>query len=164
MLSWCLLFKPSNKRVFKEHSQLFMPVKRLWIHVPCSCLTGQCVAFELICCAGRSLVGCGDEGIRLLYHSPAHAASQGARIHANAGLAQTFSSFGPVEPRNIRETDQPFPEPALFLLNPDGEVVIIDYSNSPFARPDLRILVEGMSHVTSPVIYKSLEDMVRLSS
>lgn len=47
------------------------------------------------------------------------------------------------EPRNIRETDQPFPEPALFLLNPDGEVVIIDYSNSPFARPDLRILVEG---------------------
>ena len=48
------------------------------------------------------------------------------------------------EPRNIRETDQPFPEPALFLLNPDGEVVIIDYSNSPFARPDLRILVEGM--------------------
>ncbi len=47
------------------------------------------------------------------------------------------------EPRNIRETDQPFPEPALFLLNPDGEVIIIDYSNSPFARPDLRILVEG---------------------
>ena len=49
-----------------------------------------------------------------------------------------------LEPRNVRETDQPFPEPALFLLNPDGEVVIIDYSNSPFARPDLRILVEGM--------------------
>ena len=49
------------------------------------------------------------------------------------------------EPRNPRETDQPFPEPALFLLNPDGEVIIIDYSNSPFARPDLRILVEGNS-------------------
>ena len=52
------------------------------------------------------------------------------------------------EPRNIRETDQPFPEPALFLLNPDGEVVVIDYSNSPFARPDLRILVEGGSLLT----------------
>ena len=52
------------------------------------------------------------------------------------------------EPRNIRETDQPFPEPALFLLNPDGEVVVIDYSNSPFARPDLRILVEGASLLT----------------
>ena len=33
--------------------------------------------------------------------------------------------------------------PGLFLLNPDGELVIIDYSNSPFARPDLRILIEG---------------------
>ncbi|CAL5220616.1 g2658 [Coccomyxa viridis] len=51
------------------------------------------------------------------------------------------------EPRNIRETDQPFPEPALFLLNPDGEVVVIDYSNSPFARPDLRILVEGIRYI-----------------
>ncbi|EIE18663.1 hypothetical protein COCSUDRAFT_45149 [Coccomyxa subellipsoidea C-169] len=51
------------------------------------------------------------------------------------------------EPRNPRETDQPFPEPALFLLNPDGEVIIIDYSNSPFARPDLRILVEGIRYI-----------------
>ena len=85
-------------------------------------------------------------------------------IVQNAGLAETFSSSGPVEPRNIRETDQPFPEPALFLLNPDGEVVIIDYSNSPFARPDLRILVEGMPHMTSSVIHDLLDDMVRLSS
>lgn len=46
-------------------------------------------------------------------------------------------------PRNFRETEMPFPEPALFLLNPDGELQIVDYSNSPFARPDLRILVEG---------------------
>ncbi|KAK9904869.1 hypothetical protein WJX75_004327 [Coccomyxa subellipsoidea] len=51
------------------------------------------------------------------------------------------------EPRNPRETDQPFPEPALFLINPDGEVIIIDYSNSPFARPDLRILVEGIRYI-----------------
>lgn len=29
------------------------------------------------------------------------------------------------------------------MLNPDGELQIIDYSNSPFARPDMRILVEG---------------------
>jgi len=45
--------------------------------------------------------------------------------------------------RSKREADHPFPEPALFVLNPDGELQIIDYSNSPFARPDLRILVEG---------------------
>ena len=29
------------------------------------------------------------------------------------------------------------------MLNPDGQLVIIDYSNSPFSRPDLRILIEG---------------------
>lgn len=46
-------------------------------------------------------------------------------------------------PRNLRETDRPFPEPALFFLNPDGEVHAVDISNSPFARPDLRILLEG---------------------
>jgi len=48
--------------------------------------------------------------------------------------------------RSKREADHPFPEPALFVLNPDGELQIIDYSNSPFARPDLRILVEGALH------------------
>ena len=65
------------------------------------------------------------------------------------------AAFPCPEPRNIRETDQPFPEPALFLLNPDGEVVIIDYSNSPFARPDLRILVEG-TLLTSTSSYVTL--------
>jgi hypothetical protein len=56
------------------------------------------------------------------------------------------------EPRNPRETDHPFPEPALFLLNPDGELIIIDYSNSPFARPDLRILVEGAPFFLTPMV------------
>jgi hypothetical protein len=54
-------------------------------------------------------------------------------------------------PRNIRETDKEFPEPGLLLLNPDGELVIVDYSNSPFARPDLRILVEGTACSLAPV-------------
>ncbi|KAK9837331.1 hypothetical protein WJX81_006697 [Elliptochloris bilobata] len=51
------------------------------------------------------------------------------------------------EPRSKREADHPFPEPALFVLNPDGELQIIDYSNSPFARPDLRILAEGIRFI-----------------
>ena len=46
-------------------------------------------------------------------------------------------------PRNIRETEHPFPEPALFLINPEGQVQVAEYSNSPFVRPDLRILIEG---------------------
>ena len=85
--------------------------------------------------------------------------------------------------RNPRETDRPFPEPALFVVNPQvlfvrryccktvfpfahatcarmrritstqaetrllvhaqGNLHIVDYSNSPFARPDIRILIEG---------------------
>lgn len=46
-------------------------------------------------------------------------------------------------PRNIRETEHPFPEPAMFLINPEGQVQIAEYSNSPFCRPDLRIMIEG---------------------
>lgn len=45
--------------------------------------------------------------------------------------------------RNDRETDRPFPEPALFVLNTDGKLHIVDYSDSPFSRPDIRILIEG---------------------
>ncbi|KAK9807767.1 hypothetical protein WJX72_008665 [[Myrmecia] bisecta] len=51
------------------------------------------------------------------------------------------------QPRNMREADKPFPEPALFLVDPDGVLNIIDISNSPFARPDLRILVEGIRYI-----------------
>lgn len=46
-------------------------------------------------------------------------------------------------PRNIRETEHPFPEPAMFLMNPEGKVQVAEYSNSPFCRPDLRIMIEG---------------------
>jgi hypothetical protein len=44
---------------------------------------------------------------------------------------------------NDRETDRPFPEPAMFLLNEDGLLHMSDYSNSPFCHPDIRILIEG---------------------
>ena len=45
--------------------------------------------------------------------------------------------------RSHRETDRPFPEPALFVVNPQGNLHIVEYSNSPFARPDIRILIAG---------------------
>ena len=41
------------------------------------------------------------------------------------------------EPRSAQETDRPFAEPGLFLVNPEGKVQIVDISNAPFARPDL---------------------------
>lgn len=51
------------------------------------------------------------------------------------------------EPRSPQETDRPFAEPALFVLNPDGKAQIIDISNAPFARPDLKSLLKGIRFV-----------------
>lgn len=49
------------------------------------------------------------------------------------------------DPRSPEETDQPFPEPGLFLVRPDGNVQIIDISNAPFSRPDLGMILRGLS-------------------
>lgn len=47
-------------------------------------------------------------------------------------------------PRSPEETDRPFPEPGLFVINPKGETQIIDVSNAPFARPDLGGILAGI--------------------
>lgn len=51
------------------------------------------------------------------------------------------------EPRSPQETDRPFPEPGLFVVNPEGKAQIIDISNAPFARPDLNSLLNGLKFV-----------------
>lgn len=51
------------------------------------------------------------------------------------------------EPRSPEETDRPFAEPAVFVINPDGDTQIIDVSNAPFARPDLEQLLDGIKFV-----------------
>ena len=51
------------------------------------------------------------------------------------------------EPRSPRETDRPFPEPALFVVNPQGNIQIIDISNAPFARPDLNAVLKGLKFI-----------------
>lgn len=53
------------------------------------------------------------------------------------------------DPRSPQETDRPFAEPALFVINPDGNAQIIDISNAPFARPDLKSLLKGVQFVMS---------------
>lgn len=47
-------------------------------------------------------------------------------------------------PRSPDETDRNFAEPALFVINPAGDVQIIDLSNAPFARPDPQSLLDGI--------------------
>ncbi len=50
-------------------------------------------------------------------------------------------------PRSPQETDRPFAEPGTYLLNPRGELQIVDVSNAPFARPDLAGLLAGIKFI-----------------
>lgn len=54
------------------------------------------------------------------------------------------------DPRSAEETDRPFAEPGLFVVNGDGKLQIVDLSNAPFARPDLRTILMGVSFVRDP--------------
>jgi len=51
------------------------------------------------------------------------------------------------EPRSPEETDRPFAEPAVFVINAEGKIQIVDVSNAPFARPDLEGLAGGVKFV-----------------
>lgn len=50
-------------------------------------------------------------------------------------------------PRSPEETDRMFAEPAIFVLNSQGRVQIVDLSNAPFARPDLKALLGGLRYI-----------------
>jgi peroxiredoxin len=50
-------------------------------------------------------------------------------------------------PRSEKETDRPFPEPGLFLVNPKGDLHMVDISNAPFLRPDLKKLPSRIAYV-----------------
>lgn len=51
------------------------------------------------------------------------------------------------DPRSEKETDHPFAEPGVFVINAKGDVHIIDISNAPFARPELESLASGLSYI-----------------
>ena len=51
------------------------------------------------------------------------------------------------EPRSAQETDRPFAEPAVFVINDRGTVHIADISNAPFSRPDLEGLLNGLKFI-----------------
>lgn len=77
----------------------------------------------------------------------ADAAEHGWRFPVGFGLTvEQMQSLGLYvsAPRSPQETDRPFPEPGLFLINPAGEVQIVDVSNAPFARPDLGAILRGV--------------------
>ena len=51
------------------------------------------------------------------------------------------------EPRSAQETDHRFPEPALFVINPAGQLHVVDIANAPYLRPDLDRLISGLRFV-----------------
>ena len=51
------------------------------------------------------------------------------------------------DPRGPQETDRPFPEPGLFVINDAGTVQMLDISNSPFLRPDLSGVAGGLDYI-----------------
>lgn len=51
------------------------------------------------------------------------------------------------EPRSEKETDRPFAEPGVFVINADGLLQVVDISNAPFARPDLAGLAKGLKFI-----------------
>lgn len=53
-------------------------------------------------------------------------------------------------PRSAQETDHPFAEPGLFVINHDGLLQLVDISNGPFSRPELATLVGGIGWIKDP--------------
>ncbi len=80
----------------------------------------------------------------------ADVAEQGWRIPVGYGLSiDDMRTLGLYisDPRSPQETDRPFAEPGLFLVNPQGNVQIVDISNAPFSRPDLPMILHGVKVV-----------------
>lgn len=53
-------------------------------------------------------------------------------------------------PRSAQETDAPFAEPGLFVINGDGDLQVADISNAPFARPPLSNFRQGLAFIKNP--------------
>ena len=54
------------------------------------------------------------------------------------------------QPRSPQETDAPFAEPGLFVVNAEGLLQVVDIANAPFARPPLANLVQGLGFIKNP--------------
>ena len=51
------------------------------------------------------------------------------------------------DPRSPEETDRPFAEPGLFLINPEDNLHMVDISNAPFLRPELEKLPSRIKYL-----------------
>ena len=51
------------------------------------------------------------------------------------------------EPRSAKETDRPFAEPAMYAINEDGKLHLVEISNTPFNRSDLSELLDTVEWI-----------------
>lgn len=54
------------------------------------------------------------------------------------------------DPRSPEETDHPFAEPAIFVVNNQGTIQVVDLSNNPFVRPEIAALTNGLTWIRNP--------------
>ncbi|MEL7527581.1 MAG: redoxin domain-containing protein [Pseudomonadota bacterium] len=54
------------------------------------------------------------------------------------------------DPRSPEETDRPFAEPGLYVVNDEGKLQVVDISNAPFARPALSSILMGLNFIKNP--------------
>ncbi|MDO6695291.1 redoxin family protein [Aliiglaciecola sp. 3_MG-2023] len=56
-------------------------------------------------------------------------------------------------PRSEKETDHDFSEPALFVINEVGVLQGVNIANTPFLRPELDVVVRGLTFVRNQTGY-----------
>ena len=74
-------------------------------------------------------------------------AAAAAAGEAEMTMTAKTASSGQQQQLMAQQQRRAMPEPALFLLDADGQVVFADVSNSPFCRPDLALVIEGIRFV-----------------
>ncbi|MGB5444408.1 MAG: thioredoxin peroxidase, partial [Psychromonas sp.] len=53
------------------------------------------------------------------------------------------------QPRSEQETDHNFSEPGMFIVNEQGNLQAVDISNGPLLRPELDVVLRGLTFVRS---------------
>lgn len=77
--------------------------------------------------------------------APRYRVGYGLSVEQMKALGLYISS-----PRSPEETDHPFAEPGLFVINDQGTLQVTDISNAPFARPSLASLAMGLEFIRKP--------------
>lgn len=90
-----------------------------------------------------------DDKAKLMQHSTELTVSFPIHYGLNVEQMQKLGLYIS-NPRSEQETDHPFSEPGIFVINENGQVHLVDISNGPFARPELDLIVSGIEFIKDP--------------